>query len=342
MLTAPPFYLSFFATALLVGFLGQHATAQALSHSVDQLTVLSYNIFGRPFIVSHDGQVERSCRIPGEIFSQIANSSAIDVIVIQEAFTAGCRNGADLRTLLSYYGWPYSTPTVGAEAARPSNGGIFIASKWPIVTSAEEVYSECTGPDCLAAKGIVYARVLKTVGSQRRHFSVFGTHLNAGPEAAQAKIRLEQAKQLRNFATRQSISASEAVLVAGDLNVDNLHATMEVSALLSVLGANLPRITGSTKATTDPENNPLHNGKGPRWIDYVLYLSGHALPSHATLEAIPLRTKSAFDVCMSAPLRPDYIVPDSGWCRKTLVIQDLSDHYPVLGRISFPPAKTGP
>ncbi len=338
---APPFRPSFFAVALFVGFLGQDATAHSLPDSLDQLNVLSYNIFGRPFVVSHDGQVERSCRIPGEIFSQIANSSAIDVIVIQEAFTAGCRTGADLRTLLSHYGWPYSTRTVGAAAGSLSNGGVFIASKWPIVTSAEEVYSDCTGPDCLAAKGIIYGRILKTLGCQMRHFSMFGTHLNAGPGAAQAKVRLEQAKQLHNFATKQNISASEAVLIAGDLNIDNLHATMEVNGLLTVLGANLPQITGSTQATTDPENNPLHDGSGPKWVDYVLYLSNYARPSLATLEAIRLRTASTFNVCMSAPLRPDYVVPNSGWCKRTLTIQDLSDHYPVLGRMSFPPSEGG-
>ena len=327
---------------LLVGFLAQNAAAQSLPDSVNRLNVLSYNIFGRPFVVSHDGQVERSCRIPGEIFSQIANSSDIDVIVIQEAFTPGCRTGADLRTLLAFYGWPYSTRTVGTEAGKLANGGVFVASKWPIDASAEEVYSECSGPDCLAAKGVVYARIRKTAGGDIRHFSLFGTHLNAGPGAAQARVRLEQAKQLHAFIVKQNIPASEPALVAGDLNVDNLHKTTEVKALLAALGATLPQITGTTRATTDPENNPLHNGKATKWVDYVLYLSGYASPSLATLEAFALRTENAFEVCMSAPLRPDFVAANSNWCRKTLAIQDLSDHYPVLGRTSFPPTEAEP
>ena len=62
------------------------------------------------------------------------------------------------------------------------------------------------------------------------------------------------------------------------------------------------------------------------------------MPGRATLETIPLTASSPFEVCMSAPLRPDYVFPNAGWCRKTLAIQDLSDHYPVLGRLSFPPA----
>ena len=338
MLITLPYRPSFFKIALLVGVFARDTAAHSLPDSVDQLNVLSYNIFGRPFIVAHDGQVERSCRIPGEIFSQIANSSNVDVIVIQEAFTPGCRTGADLRTLLSFYGWPYSTHTVGTEAPKLANGGVFIASKWPIDASAEEVYSECTGPDCFAAKGVVYARIRKTVGSDMRHFSVFGTHLNAGSSADQAKVRLEQAKQLRDFIVKQNIPASEPTLIAGDLNVDNLHRTGEVKAFLAALGASLPQITGSTKVTTAPKSSPLRNGKAPKWVDYVLCLSGYVPPSRATLQAFALRTDSAFEVCMSAPLRPDFVAASSDWCKKTLAIQDLSDHYPVLGRIFFPPA----
>ena len=322
--------------AFLAGLLVMNASGQPTTDSVDQLSVLSYNVFGRPFIVSHDGQVERSCRIPGEIYSQIANSSPIDVIVVQEAFTQGCRDGADLRTLLSHFGWPYSTRTVGEEAGRLANGGVFIASRWPIVASAEEVYTECKGADCLAAKGVVYARVLKTAGGEARHFSVFGTHLNAGRGEAEAKVRLEQATQLARFTARQDIPASEAVLVAGDLNVDNLSGTAEVEAVLAILGARIPEIRGSTRTTADAWKNPLREGSDSKWIDYVLYVSEHARPNRATLEAIPLRTASPFDICMSAPLRPDYVYPDSSWCQKTLALSSLSDHYPVLGRFSYP------
>ena len=342
MLSAIDFRASFLAIALVVCVAVQGASADPVPDSVHQLNVLSYNIFGRPFVVSHDGQMERSCRIPGEIYSQIGNSSAIDVIVIQEAFTQGCRTGADLRTLLSHYGWPYSTETVGKEADRPTNGGVFIASRWPIVTSAEEVYSECTGPDCLAAKGVVYARILKTAGGKMRHFSVFGTHLNAGRGEAHAMIRLEQAKQLSKFTTRQNIPASEAVLLAGDLNIDNINGSLEVKAVLAILGARLPQAKGPTQATADPEKNPLRDGSDPRWIDYVLYLSEHATPSRATLEAIPLRTAGPFHVCMSAPLRPDYVPSDSGWCQKAIALSALSDHHPVLGRFSFPSTTTSP
>ncbi len=318
------------------------AKAHALPDNVNQLNVVSYNVFSRPFVVSYDGQTERTCRIPGELADQIAGASNVDVLVIQEAFTPGCRSGADLRTLLSYYGWPYSTRNVGQETGKPADGGIFIASRWPILESDEIIYSDCSGTDCLAAKGAAYARVLKTVAGETRRYNVFGTHLNAGDEAAKRTTRLEQARQLHEFASRQNIPASEAVVIAGDLNVDNLHAPDEVDALLAVLGAKLPEITGLTTNTTGPVGHPLHDRSMVKWLDYVVYLSGYAAPRRATLEAIPLRTREPFDVCMSAPLAIGYVFPNSRPCSKTLAIRDLSDHYPVLGRLSFPPQNRDP
>ncbi len=318
------------------------ARANSVPDSVDQLNVLSYNVFSRPFVVSYDGQAERTCRIPGELADQVASVSNVDVLVIQEAFTPGCRSGADLRTLLSYYGWPYSTRNVGQENGKPADGGIFIASRWPILENDEIVYSTCSGTDCLAAKGAAYARILKAVAGEARRYNVFGTHFNAGDGAAKRAARLEQARQLHNFASRQDIPVSEAVVIAGDLNVDNLHAPDELDDLLAVLGAKLPEITGLTTNTTGPVGHPLHDRSMVKWLDYVVYLPGHAAPQRATLEAIPLRTRKTFDVCMSAPLAIGYVFPNSRWCLRTLAIHDLSDHYPVLGRLSFPSQNTDP
>lgn len=58
------------------------------------------------------------------------------------------------------------------------NGGVIIVSKWPIIHEAQHIYrSACHYSDCLAAKGVKYARVLKTIGDTSKIFNVFATHM---------------------------------------------------------------------------------------------------------------------------------------------------------------------
>ncbi|RLN93529.1 hypothetical protein BBJ28_00018954 [Nothophytophthora sp. Chile5] len=58
------------------------------------------------------------------------------------------------------------------------NGGVLIVSKWPVVREAQHVYRDaCHYSDCLAAKGVKYARLLKTVNGTSKIFNVFATHM---------------------------------------------------------------------------------------------------------------------------------------------------------------------
>lgn len=51
-------------------------------------------------------------------------------------------------------------------------------SKWPIIHEAQHIYrNACHYSDCLAAKGVKYARVLKRVGTTSKIFNVFATHM---------------------------------------------------------------------------------------------------------------------------------------------------------------------
>ncbi len=306
-----------------------------------QFNVLSYNIFDRPFIISHDGQRERVCRIPGQIFRQIASKNSIDAIVIQEAFTEGCRSGAELRTLLSYYGFAYSTATID-QASSLSNGGLFIASKWPIQLSKQDVFESCTGSDCLAAKGAIYARIDKKVTGKgsTMTYHLFGAHFNAWGGKKQTKVRLKQAKQLGSFINRQHIPTTEAVIIAGDLNIDKHDKTSdqsEVTGVLNTMHAAMPVITGDQHYTTNPVHNPLaiESESSPQWLDYVLYSKQHLKPVESSIQAIALRTAKEFKACMKARLQPYDVYPDSQWCKKTASLTDLSDHYPVLGRFKY-------
>lgn len=51
-------------------------------------------------------------------------------------------------------------------------------SKWPIVREAQHVYrNACHYSDCLAAKGVKYARIAKTQHNTTKIFNVFATHM---------------------------------------------------------------------------------------------------------------------------------------------------------------------
>ncbi len=337
-------FLCLFFTSLQV--YAQSSEEKKITDTNNQFNVLTYNIFNRPYIVSHDGQIERTCRIPAQISEQIASHNNIDAIVIEEAFTNGCHPGTELRTLLAHDGWPYSTETLNSSLSL-SNGGVFIASKWPITFTAQDVFNHCTGSDCLAAKGVVYARINKSVAGQSiagknraSTYHLFATHLNAWDGKKEAAVRLAQAEQLMAFITQQHIPKNEAVIVAGDLNINRLGNALsqsEIKHVFNALSVAMPEITGGQQSTIDPTRNPLafESGEHPLWLDYVLYSRQYLTPVESSMQSIVLQTTQAFKVCMQAILQPYTVDPDSAWCGKTLYLIDLSDHYPVLGRFKY-------
>jgi hypothetical protein len=62
----------------------------------------------------------------------------------------------------------------------------------------------------------------------------------------------------------------------------------------------------------------------------------HQRPQRATVEVLALRAENDFAICVEAPLQPFYVPPDAATCAKTSHVRDLSDHYPVIGRFTFP------
>jgi hypothetical protein len=68
--------------------------------------------------------------------------------VFNESFSGVCAKDLELTDLLTYYGWSHHLPTISSWW-KPSNGGIFIASRWPIVASRDLVFAACQSTDCL-------------------------------------------------------------------------------------------------------------------------------------------------------------------------------------------------
>lgn len=303
----------------------------AASDRVTRFTVVQYNIMDRPFWVGHDGQRERVCRIPQALARSIASQEHVDVLVFNESFSGICVNGLKLTDLLAYYGWRYHLPTISTWW-KPSNGGIFIASKWPIIASQDLVYRACRHSDCLAAKGVQYARIEKMVDGRSKLYHVFGTHMQAWGGAEAAAVRGRQALEMAEFVKQQGIPPTEPVLLAGDFNTRG-PGSPPFQELIDTLKVSMPAIVGERRGTMDVDNTLF--SRGPWWVDYVLPSTVHQRPTEAVLEALGLKTEREFAICVAAPLQPYYVGPYAPSCTTTLRVRDLSDHYPVIGRFEY-------
>jgi len=157
-----------------------------------EFTVLQYNLFGRPYEVSHDGQNERLERIPQALLAIPDEELLVDVATFCEA------DNSEERDLMfaafAAVGYKYRTDILeDPDNHHLINGGVIIGSKWPILREDQIIFDHCKGTDCLAAKGVKYARVEKTIsngtGNVSKIFNIFATHMQAWPSVGDIHIR---------------------------------------------------------------------------------------------------------------------------------------------------------
>lgn len=260
----------------------------------------AYNVFLRPpWPIFPDGQLARGRRLPAFLLQQ-----SYDAIAFAEVFHARARR-ALLDGLARAY--PYRTLRVGAGRGRTVCGGTLLMSRWPIEAQAERLFDVAATFDRVATKGVVYGRIRKA----GRPMHVFATHTNAGHQTG--PVRARQLATLRRFVDECQLPPDEPVLIAGDLNIDPVSE--EYPAMLATLEAVVPPISGP-RYSYDPHRNGLAQGRR-ELLDYVLYSARHQAPSACALEVT---------VPPASPWR------DHLWQRR---LDDLSDHYPVVGRYRF-------
>jgi endonuclease/exonuclease/phosphatase family metal-dependent hydrolase len=218
-----------------------------------------------------------------------------DVVVLVESQSD---NHRQMITWGLRFEYPYQSRILGSDAliGLPQDGGVIILSKWPIEAQNQLLYgSPCEpNPDCLGRKGVNYVRINKA----GKPYHVFGTHLESGHTLEDRYRRWTQLLKMSSFIDSRGISAEDAVLMAGDFNVDKNEADGEYESMLSILSASQPQ-NGGIRSWT--------NAKG-EWLDYVLYSNAHLPPASSTTWVLTPR--------------------DAGG-------GDLSDHYAVLGTFQF-------
>lgn len=278
------------------GFILALATHGAARAGTDVFTVdvLTANVFMPP-IVAPDS-AGRAARLPAVLRGH-------DILLLQEAYNDSARKKL-LAGLARDY--PYQTRVLGRDFGFRQDGGVVIVSRWPIEHEFQLPYGElCTGGDCLADKGVLYARVNKA----GRRVHVFATHLQSG--SANRALRENQLRRLRALIDAMQLPIGEPVLIGGDLNVDRLDRSAGGFDLLArVLDARHPDPPAGDRyrPTFDPARNPLaRGGKHAKYLDYILYSKRHQRPFMAFNEVRALSDANG----------------------------SLSDHFAVHGRFVF-------
>ena len=264
--------------------------------SNQSLKVLSYNLY--TILTNSASDINRRMQALPEAIT------GYDVIVFEEAFYNSAREDL-INNIASEY--PYQTDILDTSGYL-EDGGVFIASKWPIELEGQFKYDNCSGVDCLSPKGAVYAKINK----QGVPYHVFGSHLQAENSNSAKAARLAQFQELKSYIDLKNISANEAVIIAGDMNVDKLSSNQEYLDMLQMLNASEPAIASySHEYSDDDATNNMASEQS--WLDYVLYSNEHSQPTQSSEAVLVLKSNDddMFDV----------------W--------DYSDHYSVFGYFEF-------
>ncbi|MEU6155843.1 sphingomyelin phosphodiesterase [Actinosynnema sp. NPDC047251] len=278
--------------------------------------IASYNVFMLSrALYPNWGQATRA-----DLIHRTGVLAGQDVVVLQELFdnTAGDRLLSNLSA-----DYPHRTPTVGRtrsgwDATKGSysdtaaeDGGVAIASRWPITRRVQHVYRDGCGADGMANKGFAYVRLDAPTGPVH----VIGTHMQAEDStctASPGSVRATQRAEITAFVAAERIPAGEPLYVAGDLNV--IKGSAEYPAMLADLKAAAPIFTGHRHSWDCADNSICRDQYGPEYasehLDYVLTLQGPKLTNETRRVKSPVWTVTSWFTTYS--------------------YTDYSDHYPIF------------
>lgn len=286
------------------------------------LDVMTYNIEGLGF-PARLGRSRQLAEIGERLADLQRNARAPDIILFQEVFSDAARSA------VAAAGYPHTVhgpgrshkrelPAARAEregAGRRSfkrgeiglkltNGGLAIASRYPIVTHESEPFAgkSCAGFDCLANKGALFARI--TLPGVPDPIDIFDTHMNSR-RASRAPLRRTlpifhaQAGELANF-IRVVTSGANPTLLGGDFNVRNSDARFDF------LEPRLPMTLSWRYCLTTADANCdirlSFDGDAP-WMktqDQQFFRSG------SRVQIRPLRIEALFDGSKDSPQLSDH------------------------------------
>ncbi|MFN8395422.1 MAG: T9SS type A sorting domain-containing protein [Bacteroidia bacterium] len=265
------------------------------------LNVMAYNIQFLPLgVVGLPQAADRADLLPAQF------SPSQDVIIFEEAFDPIPRL-VNLEPSMAAAGFVHNSGILNDYL--PFNGGVIIFSKWPIETTAEYDFELC-GPnaqDCLANKGIKYARINKL----GKHYHVFGTHFDAGSDAQDLEAKNLQYTEMKNFIAAQGIPAHEPVIWGGDLNTGANNGNNLYYNLRDSIDIVVPEYSGFYESTFSRDSGDV--------IDHVFIDPGHLLPLESQVFITTFRSL-------------DPVLWD---------LSEFSDHRAAIARFRYPDIQVG-
>ena len=298
----------------------------------------------------YNSQHERASRIPGRLadLHRELGGSGLDVVGFCELIPPALKRRMDsgLQKL-----FPFQTGTMSHSLAdgqlKLVSSGLVLYSRHPILTVREMLFeTDCDGADCLAGKGVLYARIHV---NGRHVVNVVHTHLQAWNTPDGRRTRAQQALQIRAFIDALNLRPDEPLVFMGDLNTDLYTQSQLLASLLHTLGLEWPELTTrSPKFSSDPATNQLMGNDetsmyastawpGGCYHEYVRTLSCPCCPREL-LDFVVAGKRGASPVSSHMRVIPLKAArPFRGRLnfRTTKELRDLSDHYPVLGQFTF-------
>lgn len=234
-------------------------------------SILSYNLALMVAPASYKGRNRE--RAKSQFIQNLIEKSP-DIVGICEIFDNDERQ--ELRNRLSpIYMHSKEGPD---EADIESDGGLLLLSKHPFVSSHSSIYREAAGPDSLANKGILHARINPPNGVIPS--DVFFTHAQNIEEDDGQEALYAQLSHL-GYMVQAYSHIDRPAFIFGDLNIPGENSE-NYQTMLQRLGMPIdlwktkhPNLAGYTNTTNnnffeDPTDAPANNHR----LDYILLKPG--------------------------------------------------------------------
>lgn len=306
---------------------------QSVQEKVENIKVLTYNTFLlRDLGISSLTQWSQQARA-----EQLGDESFLknyDILLLQECFDNTAANKLRKKLLPTF---PYQTPVLGQTKngwdntsgfwrdilqGGTENGGVMIASKYPIERMDQYIFPAGCSLEAFFLKGFVYVRILKE-GKRIHLIAVHTQSTQPSCRGEEVDIRQQQLGLMKTYIDRLSIPADEMVIYGGDFNI--IKNTPEYTKMLETLNVDIPTYKGlpyswDTKTNTMASYHYPYPANKQTHLDYILVSKNHLVP--------PSWQNVVFDPVSSNLMTYTNLIGDKYYWT------DYSDHYPVEGSIS--------
>jgi len=290
-----------------------------------EFELLTFNIFVRPFLIfSHFGGDNKKERLE-EFLTRISSYS---IICLQELFSKNdnqfISNFIRKAKEMGYRYTAYFPKTKGYF--KIGNSGLCVLSRYKIVDSCLDVFSNNEGFEYFAEKGVMYCKIQLT---EKFYLHLFTSHLKA--DNGLSKTQSVQLDHISKLINSKCIDDNPFILT-GDFNIDALDTLNSYKKMKRKLFANNFRVIDTIKSSL--KFHPVTNGYGHSQIYHHKSKAGIVSTKGKSLDYIFLgkRRVKGEKRNLSKIVKEAKVEPFLCQNKK---FYSLSDHYGVSVKLDF-------